>query len=191
MSSKLHHWRHAKNSKNWTILYYGTFEAKSKVLNYIPILYCLDSLSSLVWSRNSVLPSPLVSWSLKTSYFMASIGNEAWLHSEAENSINLIQYCHHIPNWLWTLSSLSLCYFWFLEKIALSIKTCKYGRLCRPIFSTFRYGRKLRAIQNENDLELETIFGNKDNIWRQRHYYVRNDSPLKPPCSDIIIKKLL
>ena len=86
----------------------------------LPNLYCLDSFSSLVWSRNSVLPSPLVSWSLKTSHFMAPIGIEAWLHTEAENSINLIQYCHHIPNWLEigeTISSLSLCYF-YLEKFA-------------------------------------------------------------------------
>ena len=120
MSSKFHQWGHAnKHIHMYWIILCALCNLLSKVIGFkLPNLICLDSFSSLVWSRNSVLPSPLVSWSLKTSHFMAPIGIEAWLHTEAENSINLIQYCHHIPNWLETISSLSLCYFYFLEKFA-------------------------------------------------------------------------
>ena len=37
------------------------------------------------------------------------------------------------------------------------ICTRKYGRLCRPIFLPFGYGRKLGAIRNDNDSEETTL----------------------------------
>ena len=37
------------------------------------------------------------------------------------------------------------------------ICTCKYGRLSRPIFSPFGYGRKLGTIRNDNNSEEMTL----------------------------------